>query len=416
MKFEAIDKAVIRNITAAMLASSLVLAGCGGGSSGGSGSQQPVDHSAELDTALEDVTKETETAETAVMKAKDGVTMLTTEEVAGESALALKAAIAIVSARGTVEKAIEESERALESAMMTQEKINALPDTDTQKSDLMTQASDAIEKIKEDIEAAKMLLEDSEFKEAEEMIADQEMARAIANKVGEDIAASLKIGHLVATRENMGRTSGVHGTEGPEDTIPTELVNKDDDQKDDETIYISYGYWLTKPTDVNSSWAVNTFANLVGTGTEANLAAGSTDEENKATYAGSAIGMSVHRTGENTDSGQFTADVNLTATFGEEPLIEGTINNFKGDATGQEWTVDLKSTPLSIVDESSGYATATDRDGQWTAQAYGTNADERPTGVFGGFAAHFTDGDVAGAYATRLDMPESSNDDEMDDN
>lgn len=415
MKFEATGKAVIRNITVAILASSLTLVGCGGG--GGGGSQQPVDHSTELDTALEDATKATETAKTAVMKAKDGVTMLTTEEVAGVSGTALEAATAIVSARDDVEKAIEKAEAALESAMMTQSEINDLPDTNNQKTELMREASDTIDKIKTDIETAKMLLEDSEFNEAEDMVADREMARAIANKVGEDIAASLKIGELAATRQNMGRTSGVHGTEGPEDTVPTELVNKKDDQKnDDETIYISYGYWLVKPADDESSWAVNTFANLVGTGTEADLAAGSTDEENEATYAGSAIGMSIHRTGENTDSGQFTADVNLTATFGEAPLIEGTINNFKGDATSQEWTVDLKSIPLSVDSESSGYATATDRDGQWTAQAYGTNADERPTGVFGGFAAHFTDGDVAGAYATRLDMPESSNDDEMDDN
>lgn len=414
MKFEATGKAVIRNITVAILASSLTLVGCGGG---GGGSQQPVDHSTELDTALEDATEATETAKTAVMKAKDGVTMLTTEEVAGVSGTALAAATAIVSARDDVKKAIEKAEAALESAMMTQSEINDLPDTNNQKTELMREATDTIDKIKMDIETAKMLLEDSEFNKAEEMVADREMARAIANKVGEDIAASLKIGQFAATRENMGRTSGVHRTEGPEDTVPAELVNKDDDQKnDDETIYISYGYWLTKPADENSSWAVNTFANLVGTGTEADLAAGSTDEENKATYAGSAIGMSIHRTSENTDSGQFTADVNLTATFGDAPLIEGTINNFKGDATSQEWTVDLKSMPLSVNSESSGYATATDRDGQWTAQAYGTNADERPTGVFGGFAAHFTDGDVAGAYATRLDMPESSNDDEMDDN
>ena len=48
----------------------------------------------------------------------------------------------------------------------------------------------------------------------------------------------------------------------------------------------------------------------------------------------------------------------------------------------------------------AGKTVATGRDGEWTAQAYGAES-ERPTGIFGGFNAHFSDGHAAGAYATR---------------
>ena len=47
-----------------------------------------------------------------------------------------------------------------------------------------------------------------------------------------------------------------------------------------------------------------------------------------------------------------------------------------------------------------GMTTASGDDGLWSATGYGAMG-ARPTGIFGGFNAHFTDGHAAGAYATR---------------
>ena len=65
------------------------------------------------------------------------------------------------------------------------------------------------------------------------------------------------------------------------------------------------------------------------------------------------------------------------------------------------WTVELERKALPAVgDFDDGKTVATGRDGVWSATAYGT-AGSRPTGIFGGFNAHFSDGHAAGAYATR---------------
>ena len=171
-----------------------------------------------------------------------------------------------------------------------------------------------------------------------------------------------------------------------------------------ETLYASYGHWLT--TD-GTDWTVNTFSSSAG-GTEVNTDAGTEDNmlKDTATYSGSAAGMSVRRMGSGnsatTDSGRFTADVMLTANFGASPTVRGTIDNFMGSAVGLGWSVNLESTTLGTA-EQSGVATGSGRDGEWDATAYGSDNTARPTGIHGGFVAHFSDGDAAGAYATRLD-------------
>ena len=173
-----------------------------------------------------------------------------------------------------------------------------------------------------------------------------------------------------------------------------------------ETLFTDYGYWLTSTGDP-LVWSVNTFATSSG-GTDAELGASTTlDDDDKATYSGSAAGMSVYKTakadgmGDHIDSGHFTADVSLSATFGTAPKIRGTIDNFQGDAVG-DWTVTLESADLA-TSSNDGIATATGRDGLWDATAYGDDTAKRPAGIFGGFSAHFSDGHAAGAYATRKD-------------
>ena len=173
-----------------------------------------------------------------------------------------------------------------------------------------------------------------------------------------------------------------------------------------ETLYASYGHWLTV-ADGTDDWTVNTFSTSISTATP-NVAPGTEDNglEDTATYSGSAAGMSVRTMGsgdsKTTDSGAFTADVSLTANFGgATPAVRGTIDNFQGDAVGSGWSVNLES--VNPDGSTTAAATGSGRDGVWSATAYGGGTEARPTGFHGGFVAHFADGDAAGAFATRKD-------------
>ena len=177
-----------------------------------------------------------------------------------------------------------------------------------------------------------------------------------------------------------------------------------------DVMYARYGHWLVVDTG-SGDVTVNTFATTASDGTNtSNLSLGA-GADDTATYNGSAAGRSVHRTtnadGVMTDiqSGRFTADVTLTAKFGDDPKLGGTVVNFRGvdnaNAVDSAWTVTLEEANWgSDASVTDGETSATDQSGTWSAQAYGT-ANQRPTGVYGGFNAHFTDGHVAGAYAVR---------------
>ena len=177
-----------------------------------------------------------------------------------------------------------------------------------------------------------------------------------------------------------------------------------------DNLYARYGHWLVPGTGDPVLWTVHTFSSSAG-GTDVNLAAGTQADglADTATYSGEAVGMSVRRMGSGAsatiDSGRFTADVMLTARFGAtaaEQTVSGTIDNFQGEAVGSGWSVALERTTLA-TSEQSGVATGSGRDGEWDATAYGNDATKRPAGIHGGFVAHFTDGDAAGAFATRQD-------------
>ena len=180
----------------------------------------------------------------------------------------------------------------------------------------------------------------------------------------------------------------------------------------EDTLFTAYGHWL----DVNGDgvWTVNTFADSDGATTYTLAAADDQNElgdDDTASYSGAAAGMSVYKTdnaagdGQDINSGRFTANVSLTATFGASPMIGGTISGFGGSAVNENWRVTLEDATLAAGGTETGNAptVATGRDGVWSNQAYGGDADARPTGVFGGFTAHFSDGHAAGAYATRKD-------------
>ncbi len=172
-----------------------------------------------------------------------------------------------------------------------------------------------------------------------------------------------------------------------------------------ETLYAQFGHWLTEDT---GNTAVNTYAMTGGNTSNVDLAT-TNFTDLTATYSGKAAGMSSTWTTDednvvmNMASGAFTATVNLMATFDDtNPSLTGTIDNFAGPAVDSTWSVDLASQVLSSGNFSDG-ATSTGlqaQSGVWTAQVYGADS-ERPTGFFGGFDAHFTDGHAAGAYAAR---------------
>ncbi len=190
-----------------------------------------------------------------------------------------------------------------------------------------------------------------------------------------------------------------------------------------ETMYATYGHWLVVNA-ANGQATVNTYAMsaVSDTGSWNAPETGSTDagmRESSATYSGMAAGRSVHKTLnsdggiEGIQSGRFTADVTLTATFaGAGSTLGGTIDNFQGtdnpDAVDSSWTVKLNA--ATTTDGTvTGVTDASGQDGAWTGTSYGEGdfddntgaGGKRPTGIYGNFNAHFTDGHVAGAYATR---------------
>ena len=182
-----------------------------------------------------------------------------------------------------------------------------------------------------------------------------------------------------------------------------------------ETLYARFGHWLGVVANDDAGAMVNTFAvggaNAPNTTNLAGLELGVSDDDEalmdtSASYRGPAAGMSVEKTtdmdGEITEinSAAFTATVNLKATFGPTPTLGGTVMDFRGPATDANWSVELLAQGEFDGSFVNGVTVASGQNGVWTATAYGTSG-ARPTGIFGGFNAHFTDGHAAGAYAAR---------------
>ena len=173
----------------------------------------------------------------------------------------------------------------------------------------------------------------------------------------------------------------------------------------EDTLFARFGHWLTV---VEQATVVRTYAMTSGNATGLDLTTvNETLVDESATYEGTAAGMSFHKEvgGDGApvpgslESGAFTADVTLTAKFDATPMLGGYINGFEGEAVDPDWRVTLREGAFTTA-TLSGETTASGQDGKWTATGYGESG-ERPTGIFGGFNAHFTDGDAAGAYATR---------------
>ncbi len=177
-----------------------------------------------------------------------------------------------------------------------------------------------------------------------------------------------------------------------------------------DTLFASFGHWLTSAGDP-LLWTVNTFATSTITERGDLITVNTTGDtltDSSAEYSGTAVGMSVLKAdnaagdGQDINTGRFTAKVSLTATFhATAPMLSGHVTGFAGSAVNENWRVTLQERAFGD-NFTDGAAVATGRDGVWVANAYG-EANQRPTGIYGGFNAHFSDGHAAGAYATRKD-------------
>ena len=175
-----------------------------------------------------------------------------------------------------------------------------------------------------------------------------------------------------------------------------------------------YGYWLS--SDDSIARHVKSLRN-----TEQLLwNRGEAKENVKATYDGMVGGYSYRMTGDDkkmTASGEFTADIDLTATFKEtgSASLSGTVSGFApkdGSAgTGHvngNWQVALTSEGVTDAGLTNGGVESTDHtyrtgevgatDGSWTAEPYGEDG-KHPTGFVGAFDATFGDeGAAVGVY------------------
>ena len=217
------------------------------------------------------------------------------------------------------------------------------------------------------------------------------------------------------------------------------IPNPDEDARD-ATPYVrddglvQWGHWIAADTTDTALFRIHTYA--VSGANTANLDlgvdAGSETEFETASYKGDAAGMSVHKELDTNgkqlsiSSGAFTAKVSLTARFGSEPTLKGTIDQFRSESgmnTDPGWSValqerrlDTTSAAFTSIDGSTlGVAKGSGQGGDWTTQGFGPEqtpedstttpatpaVNHRPTGFFGSFNAHFTDGHAAGVYSAR---------------
>jgi len=201
--------------------------------------------------------------------------------------------------------------------------------------------------------------------------------------------------------------------------------------------YVYFGYWMHE-SDVNDAPVIMVAA--VAGGTVESLIGTVQALEGLATYEGSATGVYVKRRVspdnevESRAGGQFVADAMLTASFGggdvpanDHYSIVGTIQDFRdryGGIIDSTWDVALEKAlfgtqPGAVLSGANNneFSGATEGDsglaGAWDGRFFGPvavdsddtmtgNQSTFPSGVAGTFSAHFTNGDVLGAFGAEL--------------
>ena len=201
-----------------------------------------------------------------------------------------------------------------------------------------------------------------------------------------------------------------------------------------DTDFLHFGYWLqsTKKKDGTYTHLFRTFS-----GSELPAYSDVSTLRGSASYVGAAAGRYVSKvldsdgTASEVSDGEFTADAELTATFGttagkvaaaDQYAIKGTISNFMDGSTDLGWTLKLDKADLGTRDTSTGVVgsptnaftgttsgSAGARMGSWSGTMFGagddaiTDGTDYPTGVAGEFNGHFTNGHVSGAFGAGLD-------------
>jgi len=143
------------------------------------------------------------------------------------------------------------------------------------------------------------------------------------------------------------------------------------------------------------------------------------DATGSAKYTGKATGQAAFydttTPGENV-GGAFTANAELTATFGSAPMLEGEIKDFEIGTARPEWSVKLKKHPLTTASGALSASATTEwtvgtgddavkgaPDGKWNAQLHSIPAGgHQPAGVIGTFHAQH---ESEGNYIRGLTLP-----------
>ena len=207
---------------------------------------------------------------------------------------------------------------------------------------------------------------------------------------------------------------------------------------DPDTDYLVLGYWLQE--SANDKYGVSVFAKGSLPFADITTVATGGALQGTATYDGSATGMYAQKdlevvNGETVGTpaavGQFSADVSLTAHFGntaspavngsdkisaaELNTISGTIDNFQnaaGNMISSNWVLKLNAASIGALTDASRIFSDTTGEGssmgQWDGAFYGSavnnptgdsqTADNYPSSVAGRFTGHFQDGHVIGAF------------------
>ena len=217
--------------------------------------------------------------------------------------------------------------------------------------------------------------------------------------------------------------------------IPDEGATSDQPDYD----YLHYGVWLKKTTDEDGVVEYDEVETFAGSSINASNGAELDTVTGSASYEGGATGVYVHQMRnpagniDSATSGHFTADVALTAYFGQTlddtattpseagqlapnllNTVSGTINNFMlSGGEANTWTVAVQASRADGANTFSGTAKGglPSNDGSISGTYHGltpetastTDGTTRvaPGSMVGEFNSFFNNGSVAGAFGAR---------------
>ena len=213
----------------------------------------------------------------------------------------------------------------------------------------------------------------------------------------------------------LGKLDGTTFTQAGWTFVPTSADSLLMDTPDAN--YESYGWWIH--TDTDGTLTASAFADNKGADRETvEISA----LRGTATYKGGAAGKYAisNPLGSPNDAGDFTADVELTATFAVDHKITGTIDNFMGaDGKSRDWSVKLNKAGIadsgSITGSADGNTVTTDNPhvgtvwtiggeaggthGQWSGSLQEENDNGVPEVATGTFTAeHGLSSRMVGAF------------------